>query len=468
MGHFTFKYSRKYSRLIHVCLILAASALSALAFEFLFRLAIQWIDPQTAAQIKSHVEYSAKEQTAVQYHPHPYLSYVRADTAYEDGKLRIQDQFFSKRKPEDVYRIACLGGSTTMNQFPRYLQDDLERVSLGRRFEVMDFGCNGWTLVESAINYLIRAADYSPDAVLVHHGMNDSFPRIWPDFQVDYSHYRIAWRDQSGWMGMKWFPGSWVYAYLQMKNDVSRVALRNYTVRRVPQESITYEPAPESVETFTRTLRNLVWAIRSRGGKIVLAPVPFAREYARQFGSLLEEHKACMVEAGKEMHIPVADADVLLDGHPEIFRDVVHVNDLGNRIKSQVYAAAIWKALQDLEMAWNWDDLISWGEGEAPGRIAQEILVQWDLNLPDVRDFHVYVFDEAVSEFVYLGRTGSGEVHSLRWKPGSAQVAPRFRRGPAAGRPYRFRVFALPIDEEKDHIGPFEASYEAVWSEDAK
>ncbi|MBN2325874.1 MAG: hypothetical protein JXR73_01880 [Candidatus Omnitrophica bacterium] len=463
MGHF----ASRHSRLIHFCLILAAAALAALAFEFLFRLAIPWIDPQTAAKIKFHVEYSAKERTATQYLPHPYLSYVRSDMAYEDGGLRIQKQFFSKRKPEDVFRIACLGGSTTMNQFPRYLQDDLERASLGRTFEVMDFGCNGWTIVESAINYLIRAADFSPDAVIVHHGMNDSFPRIWPDFQPDYSHYRIGWRDQSGLLGMKLFPGSWVYAYLQIKNDVSRIALRNYTVRRVKQESVGREPAPGSVETFARTLRNLAWAVRSRGSRIVLAPVPYARKYAKQYGSLIEEHRACMVELGREMDIPIADVDSLLGEHPEIFRDVVHVYDSGNRIKSQAYAAAIWNALQGLDIPWDLADLVSRGEGEAPGRIASEIVVRWNVDVQDVRDFHVYVFDEAAGEFVYLGRTGSGEAHSLRWKPGSALVAPRFRKGPAVGRPHRFQVFALPQDGENRVFGPFEASYEAVMSEDA-
>ena len=96
-------------------------------------------------------------------------------------------------------RVACIGDSVTKGfglpkgkTYPEQLQ-----ALLGADFEVMNFGRNGATLLEKGHNPYLKseelqqALDYKPDIVIISLGLNDTDPRNWPnyrmDFQQDYS-----------------------------------------------------------------------------------------------------------------------------------------------------------------------------------------------------------------------------------------------------------------------------------------
>ncbi len=67
----------------------------------------------------------------------------------------------------EVYRILCLGESTTQEQYPQFLEEELNRRNIGVRFAVIDEGC-AYTTTPSIISRLESQLDeYRPDMVVV-------------------------------------------------------------------------------------------------------------------------------------------------------------------------------------------------------------------------------------------------------------------------------------------------------------
>ena len=102
-----------------------------------------------------------------------------ADPAlFEDSTGRT----VSRAKPEGVFRILCLGGSTTYgvgadktNSYPAQLEDLLRRVygGCGRRFEVLNLGVMGYHSWHSRIRFEAELAGLQPDLVLIMDAVND-------------------------------------------------------------------------------------------------------------------------------------------------------------------------------------------------------------------------------------------------------------------------------------------------------
>jgi lysophospholipase L1-like esterase len=147
------------------------------------------------------------------YHPHPYLVYVLNPNVkwnYEtyfgvEPKQLINSQGFrgkefSVEKPKDVYRIVCLGGSTTFGlgepdetmTYPAQLETVLNKMLPGkRRFEVINAGTPGWSSAESLINLHFRVLELSPDMIIVYEGINDTFAMRKPEEgKSDNSNFR--------------------------------------------------------------------------------------------------------------------------------------------------------------------------------------------------------------------------------------------------------------------------------------
>ncbi|HWW40225.1 GDSL-type esterase/lipase family protein [Pedobacter sp.] len=93
-------------------------------------------------------------------------------------------------------RIACIGNSVTYGYglknretecYPARLQQ-----GLGKSYEVKNFGHSGATLLKHGHNPYFKtreftdALNYKPDIAIVHLGLNDTDPRNWPDYKMDF------------------------------------------------------------------------------------------------------------------------------------------------------------------------------------------------------------------------------------------------------------------------------------------
>ena len=77
-------------------------------------------------------------------------------------------------RQKDVYRIMCIGESTTRGQYPVFLERALNGRNLGIRFSVIDRGI-GATNTTFLVDRLESDLDaYHPDMVVVMMGINDN------------------------------------------------------------------------------------------------------------------------------------------------------------------------------------------------------------------------------------------------------------------------------------------------------
>ncbi len=71
------------------------------------------------------------------------------------------------------------------------------------------------------------------------------------------------------------------------------------------------------------------------------------------------------------------------------------------------------------------------------------LVIRWNVTLPDIEDYHVYVLVDSQLPYKYLTRTRSGNVTHLIWKANAGNVMGEFSDGPQFGHTYEFIVFAI-------------------------
>jgi len=95
------------------------------------------------------------------------------------NSLGFRGEEFAARKPAGTVRILCLGGSTTFwgysdaETYPALLQKRLREAAAGRPLEVLNLGVSGYTSAMSAERFHRQYRAFSPDLVVVFHGVND-------------------------------------------------------------------------------------------------------------------------------------------------------------------------------------------------------------------------------------------------------------------------------------------------------
>ncbi|MFH1800091.1 MAG: tetratricopeptide repeat protein [Candidatus Omnitrophota bacterium] len=98
-------------------------------------------------------------------------------------------------KQRGIYRILCLGESTTERQYPHLLEQVLNQQNIGVRFSVIDKGrttANTLYLLSRVESYL---AEYHPDMVVAMMGINDKGVKYYEDIPESdtwlFKHCRI-------------------------------------------------------------------------------------------------------------------------------------------------------------------------------------------------------------------------------------------------------------------------------------
>jgi hypothetical protein len=139
--------------------------------------------------------------------PHPYTLYFPApDLVSIDGTLQHDSRGFrgpevAVPKPDGVYRIVCLGGSTTygafvhdpMAAYPMQLRETLRKRQGTDRLEVVNAGIVYATSAETLGTFALRGLELEPDMIVLNMGGNDIEPFLAPDYRPDYRHWRKNW-----------------------------------------------------------------------------------------------------------------------------------------------------------------------------------------------------------------------------------------------------------------------------------
>jgi lysophospholipase L1-like esterase len=137
--------------------------------------------------------YSPKRPVPLYMQPNPFLysalrpgseTRLPGSAQVDVNSLGFRGDEIAPRKPEGVFRIVALGGSTTFGYhnsipsteetWPYKLERELRQRFPDRSIEVVNAGVPGYTLRNSLINFVARVTWLEPDLIIVYHGVNDA------------------------------------------------------------------------------------------------------------------------------------------------------------------------------------------------------------------------------------------------------------------------------------------------------
>lgn len=340
-------------------LLLATTAGFAAALEAGFRL----LEPRLGvdrARIRALRDHVASGGAVALHEPRPYVLYARPPGVPGVNSLGFNDDEFRVARTPGTLRVACLGSSTTEGgnpeghegSYPRLLQR-LLRERTGAPVEVLNFGMAGWTTAETMVNYFLVVQDFEPDVVVIHEAVNDVDPRRWPGFRADYSHYRKPWTGAHYSLPYRLLVrSSDVFAALELRR-ADGFDLQSLVTRppRGPLRDSGGTLPPDTAAAFRRNVRTIAEHVRARGGRVVLATVPYdpqpgAGDAVYRAG--IDDHNRILRQLAREDGLVLADVDARgrarAGGTHPFFLDLVHMTPEGNRFKAEVIAEAMLEA----------------------------------------------------------------------------------------------------------------------------
>jgi hypothetical protein len=449
-------FIKSYPVLVNWALVFFSIGTTLILLEYSFRFFLFYAKPAVYDEIKGCHAIAQVDDSLHRFTSHPYLSYTRTDTVYDEDGMRIGTQFYPFKKPDNVIRIACMGGSTTMNKYPLFIKDYVERNDDGLTYEVMDFGCDGWTTFENLMNYMLRIRDFSPDIVFYHFGANDGPPMLWPDYRVDNSHYRIAWQDQSGWLFRFFSKYSYLASGIMLYKGVYQFNLFNFVIQKTEPTVCNREPETDYLRVYRRNLETLYSLIQQDGATLIVAPVPYHPALEHVHIGLMDILNEDTRAFCRENAIPLIETQQVLNEHPDFFIDIVHLYPPGIMLKSCLFAAMIRDVVRGYsEVIEPGGDTVrrEWFlHHDSHLKKRREISLQWNFNETDLVDVHIYFSPDYGENYHYLGNTRDGSATSFVWKPGGEGIEPKYLDGPRLELPYNFFVAGIQEQEPFPHL----------------
>jgi lysophospholipase L1-like esterase len=299
------------------------------------------------------------------YRPHPYMGFemrpgfVSKTGSVSVNSLGMRGKEISPEKPPGVYRIFCLGGSTTFGSgassdeatYPAQLEKKLNALAGGaRRYEVGNCGVSGYNSIENLIQLELRLVEWSPDAVLYYEAANDARPTQARGYRPDYSHVRQSWRTKDiSRLERFLLKNVRSYAWIARGHDPEEQlgALADYVF--VPKFKDLHVPSDREVNargiaTYARNLRHIIRIARAHGIVPVLSTFASCRELQKQADERFLETVSAMNDAmralAKEEDAPLLDIAPLLDNRRALFDDWMHFNDAGEHAHAQAVVDA--------------------------------------------------------------------------------------------------------------------------------
>ncbi len=271
------------------------------------------------------------------------------------------DRDFIYEKPLNVIRIATIGGSTTANEYPKLMEEFLNKNSTSsqNQFEVLNFGTPFWTTAHSLVNFVLNVVDFQPDYAVIHHAWNDAkVRRATSLYRGDYAHALKVFEPPSSLVDRYLLRVSVIYRFIRFR--VGRPAwtfIENSTLL-FPTENtdLTNSDAPgayrrtlEELKPYRRNLETIIDLATLRGIGIVLTTMPHSTDPQKKWFSATKHIDQCNeiirdIARKYGEKILFVDLDQLMTGQmEEVFRDVAHVTNTGRAFKAHQIGHAILK-----------------------------------------------------------------------------------------------------------------------------
>ncbi len=129
-----------------------------------------------------------------------YKNRLGESNPYRINNLGFRGPDISGEKPENVYRIICLGDSCTFGEglggdtvpYPRILENILNESARGVRFEVVNAGVPGYNTIDGFYWIRDELMTLSPDLVTILFGWNDHWLTDRPPYEEAAKNSRVV------------------------------------------------------------------------------------------------------------------------------------------------------------------------------------------------------------------------------------------------------------------------------------
>jgi hypothetical protein len=262
-------------------------------------------------------------------------------------------------KPPHVFRVLCLGGSTTAGEldtisYTAFLQKMLSEHYPGSTIEVINGGHFFYTTQHSIIEYLFTLKDLDPDVIIFFEAINDlitSFaapPYSSGPFREDYGHFL-------SWLGGLRYPKS----FEQFLAQFFYADLRRSTPKPIRFTNF------KSSHSFERNIETIIQIAKCNGITLILSNQThcfskedkgdvdflgfprcfliddkhYADEESWYYG--MELYNKIMQDTANKFSVPFVNQENRFKGERKFFTDAVHMTSEGNKLKAQLFANKI-------------------------------------------------------------------------------------------------------------------------------
>lgn len=273
--------------------------------------------------------------------------FPRANYTFNNVKIinsqGFRDKEYNVKKDKDVFRILCLGDSSTFGwnvpleeTYHALLETRLNKEfgHQGKRFEIINAGVTGYTSCQGLNLYKFKGVKYEPDVVTFYLGVNDPVKRFY------LNDKQIMRNDVPVWIKS-------VNNNLLLQFHSYRL-LREWIVHAISVEkNHAGENIPRvSPEDFKKNILELNGLCNRNGALLVLISPPLCKE--RDFGGDVQRKKDVVLyrkeleSISRENKIPLIKIvemteEASSDTTP-FFLDAVHPNTSGHRmIEERLY-----------------------------------------------------------------------------------------------------------------------------------
>ena len=316
--------------------------------------------------------------------PHPYIPYVNKPNFKIHGnvipnyplnkgkftysKLTTNSMGFANGpngnrdvsidKPKHLYRINCLGASTTGNyisvgnknySYPLEIEKLLNESS-NQEVEVNNFGLGGYNSADILVRFILEIVETNPDMVIIYHAHNDIQSYLTPGFKHDYSHSKINlgenyWKFEIGekipflpfkftnYILEKWFP----------------IEVRNSLLDFVSKGEMNFNIDPkQGLEVYRRNLEILIEICKSRDIKVVLSTYAHFlhkdirdSELHKKLREIISKENAIMRDLSNFHELTIVDNANLIPAEEKYFLDSLHFTPEGMKLLAKNIAKSL-------------------------------------------------------------------------------------------------------------------------------
>ena len=318
-----------------------------------------------------------KNQQNMRAQAHPYQAFIprpdwqsppESDKQTSHNRHGFRGPDVAVEKPDDVFRIVCLGGSSTYGHtptsdattWPAQLQRMLNEGQDAKRVQVLNGGFSGYNTFESLANLSFRMLDFEPDLVIVYHSINDARCTLYRGIdgaERDNTHWRAVYPVYMPTPTERLLEKSMTYLiyrryftdYIAGMGDMGQWGIVDFDPDEV-NPWVHNKTTQQGFDNFRRNLES-IWAVTStRDIDLVLASQGCDRtehSITKLQARALDENEKILREVAEDKQLLFVEGRAALDeaaareGKDKIYTHEVHLHDRGAEVLAGAFAEAI-------------------------------------------------------------------------------------------------------------------------------